>query len=155
MGHNAQQVNAVLAHFSRDGGEELTSDPHFNEALRVALRVTFLVGWWVETHAIDPTTGDAHAALDMIRDDIRAGVDFFEEIERSITTMSGIETTRWPWVAPLSLDSLAREYRNGIDVLTSSTSALLQRYAALLHLMRLELTLWAQTLGCAADGYVV
>lgn len=146
------EVDAVLQHFAEAEGAVLLSEPGFGEELRTALRVTLRVALSLQTIGDDPAKEPN--ALDMLRDDIRAAIEFFEHVESIAWGVAGIPRSSWPWPAPLSWHELRVAYTRDLDVLRAQATSLPDRYAALVRLARIQLIIWGMTFGLTSDGYI-
>lgn len=145
-------IEALLERFGAAEGGVLLDEPGFEADLAIALRVTLLVGLALDSIGDDPASH--FDAIDMLRGDIRAGIEAFEHVESVAWDMSGIEVGDWPWPASLSWEDLTSHFSRELGVLGSPDVLLQKRYATLVRLIRLQLALWGLTFGVAADGYI-
>ena len=146
-------VDMVLELFREEDGSVLLAEPNFEVELRVALRVTIQFGLTLEVVGSDPASHSFN--ISMIRDDIRSAIEFFEHVESIAVGLLGTKQRNWVWPGAFTWPDFTTEFAKELERLRAPAIPLVERYSAMVRLIRLQLAFWALTWGYSASGYVV
>ncbi len=153
---NPHEVERLASLF----GSELASlDPGLETDLKVVLRVVLQTHQELQRLGQDPAAALAadpslHHDVDMLRDDIRSVLEFFEKIESWAAGLRGVQTVRWPWPEDISWSRLRAGFEVGLSKLGEADLALWQRFVQLVGLIRIELCFWGMTAGMTNSGFI-
>jgi hypothetical protein len=146
-----QDVSAILAALTSGEFATLFETPAHAENLRVSVRVTLLTGLTLEALGNDPSS--EFDELDYLRDDLNAALEFFHDLHATVQHLIGLPLPPWCWVDTLDWATFRSEYRKGISTLQDDSAPVLNRHAALIQLIQLQLFLWAQTFAMEPAGH--
>ena len=89
------ELTTLLDQFRGSGGHVLLEETDFASDLRVALRVTLLTSFALDSIGDDPS-GFRHE-IDMLRDDIQSAIESYDHVALTAGALTGINTTQWIW----------------------------------------------------------
>jgi hypothetical protein len=144
-------VTALLDQFRSSGGYVLLEETDFASDLRVALRVTLLTSFTLDSFGEDPSS--FRQEIDMLRDDIQSAIESYTHVASTVGTLTGINTTKWIWQTSAWAE-LRASFSKDLGVMGAEDTSIAERYASLVRLCRYQLLIWSQTLGLTSKGYI-